>query len=193
MNYHALETPCRWRAGLLGDKPFYFNCADCGAHEPVIAGLIAPRGFDGSIASVAMLGSLKEMAHDKPGLRPAIFCAPCLAERLAGRPARAWNPPPPESWPHLKHHDILGKSLAFRRCMIDEQFGPFRSAHEFRAELERRVARVIQRHLENGGSVIEARRTEWRVSIHRAAEETAAHVANRVVGFGWSLALNKAA
>jgi hypothetical protein len=40
--HHTLITPKKWKAGQVGEgetgKPFYFDCCECGAKEPVIYG-----------------------------------------------------------------------------------------------------------------------------------------------------------
>ncbi len=78
MMYYAVEPPTKWHAGFTGSKPnqvpIYFSCADCGAKEPEIAGIISS---DGSYNGIGLLGEL-----DGCNLRPAMFCAPCYAKRI---------------------------------------------------------------------------------------------------------------
>lgn len=75
--FWALSTPAKWQAGSVGVErtPIYFACADCRTPEAVIAGIIST---DGTYLGVGVLGDL-----DRCNLRPAMFCGPCYANRLA--------------------------------------------------------------------------------------------------------------
>lgn len=75
MIYWSLEPPARWKAGLAGAETLYFDCADCGAKDPEIAGILSS---DGTYQGIGLLGELHGC-----NLRPAMFCAPCFAARLA--------------------------------------------------------------------------------------------------------------
>ncbi len=80
-NYYELIVPQKWCAGTIGTgpdaKPFYFDCADCGEKEAVIAGYLATQP---DFLHIAIM--------DKgPGdQRPALFCRTCLDQRLAANP-----------------------------------------------------------------------------------------------------------
>jgi len=83
----SIEPPTQWRAGTVGrDRtPFYFNCADCGAKEPPIAGFI---GTGPTFADIGVLPAGPDGCFRKV----AMFCGPCFAKRqeaaeLAGSPA----------------------------------------------------------------------------------------------------------
>lgn len=73
-----LLTPIQWRAGYSGAdrKPFYFDCADCGAKEP----------FIGSFLSFTAAPDFKEIVLFRaPGdafVKLALFCVPCTEKRL---------------------------------------------------------------------------------------------------------------
>ena len=73
--YWSVEPPTKWQAGSVGAerKPFYFDCADCGAKEPPIAGIISTDGtFNG-------IGLIK--TENSPFVKAAMFCAPCFEKR----------------------------------------------------------------------------------------------------------------
>lgn len=76
MQCWSLDPPAQWKAGSVGAerKPFYFDCADCGAKEPPIAGIIST---DGTFSGIGLL------AGNTPFVKPAMFCAPCFAKRLS--------------------------------------------------------------------------------------------------------------
>lgn len=80
--YYTVEPPTKWQAGTNGasETPFYFDCADCGAEEPEIAGVIAPSDLDHAprfmdLAVIPVDGG--------PMVRAAMFCSACYSERLA--------------------------------------------------------------------------------------------------------------
>jgi hypothetical protein len=79
MMYYSLEPPTKWQAGISApgtpnEQTFYFDCADCGAKEPDIAGILSSDGtFSG-------MGILK--VEGSAFFNPAMFCAPCFAKRL---------------------------------------------------------------------------------------------------------------
>ncbi len=76
MQYWTLNPPAQWKAGNVGAArtPFYFNCADCGAKEPPIAGIIST---DGTFAGIGLLKSA-----DSIFVKTAMFCSPCYAKRI---------------------------------------------------------------------------------------------------------------
>ena len=77
--YWSLEPPARWKAGTAGTETLYFDCADCGAKDPEVAGILSS---DGTYQGIALLGKIEGC-----NLRPAMFCATCFAARLAaGQP-----------------------------------------------------------------------------------------------------------
>lgn len=82
MRYLALEPPTQWRAGFAGEgqnrRPFLFDCADCDAREPKIAGIAATG------PSYEQLGILTDGPR---GSRHAMFCETCFARRTAQFPA----------------------------------------------------------------------------------------------------------
>lgn len=80
-SYFDVEPPTKWQAGTSGasEVPFYFDCADCGAEEPEIAGVIAPSDLDHAprftdLAVIPVDGG--------PMVRAAMFCSACYAVRL---------------------------------------------------------------------------------------------------------------
>jgi hypothetical protein len=79
MMFFSVTPPTKWKAGSTGtppnDKPIYFSCADCDAKDAEIAGIISS---DGTYNGIGLLGEIQKM-----NLRPAMFCAPCYAKRLA--------------------------------------------------------------------------------------------------------------
>lgn len=74
----SVEPPARWQAGLVGAdrKPFYFDCADCGASEAPIAGFI---GTGPTFAEIGVIPAGPDGFFKKP----AMFCATCYASRRA--------------------------------------------------------------------------------------------------------------
>ena len=78
MTYWTLEPPAQWRAGFTGTEPnkvpFYFDCADCSAKEPPIAGILSTDGTFSGIGLIRTPGDIF--------VKTAMFCAPCLATRL---------------------------------------------------------------------------------------------------------------
>jgi hypothetical protein len=77
--YYSLTPPAQWKAGSVGtpphDTPFYFNCADCDAKEPPIAGILST---DGTFTGLALL-----RGPDTVFVKPAMFCANCFEKRIA--------------------------------------------------------------------------------------------------------------
>jgi hypothetical protein len=69
MMYFQLEPPARWQAGTTGEdhRPIYFDCADCGAREPEIAGFL---GRSPDYHGIAVLRPEGEVIG-----RLALFCA----------------------------------------------------------------------------------------------------------------------
>lgn len=69
---YTLNPPQQWRAGFAGSgatrEPIFFDCAECGAKAPPIA------GFLGTGPTFAEVASLK---GDGPFLRKAMYCATC--------------------------------------------------------------------------------------------------------------------
>ena len=74
--YWSLEPPARWKAGTAGTETLYFDCA---AKDPEVAGILSS---DGTYQGIGLLGKVEGC-----NLRPAMFCAPCYAVRLAAGPA----------------------------------------------------------------------------------------------------------
>ncbi len=79
--YYQLTPPKQWQAGSVGDKPFYFDCADCGAKEPPIAGILAsvPEGPVPRQVGYDQVGILTDGPR---GPRNAMFCQPCFEKRI---------------------------------------------------------------------------------------------------------------
>lgn len=81
MTFYELDPPARWQAGTTGEdhRPIYFDCADCGAHEPEIAGFL---GSSPTYQGVAVF-------REKDGIvgKLALFCAPCFAKRTGAERA----------------------------------------------------------------------------------------------------------
>jgi hypothetical protein len=194
--FYELNPPAKWEAASTGSgerrKPIYFSCGDCGAREPEIAAYI---GWGTSFFDVAIIPSETSPFH-----RPAMFCAACYEERKNGRPPRPWNPPPAESWPELEHRNIVKDCYRWRWKSFAANFqvigwNSFRGEHQHRKRLEGLLVKVLSRHLEKGGSVIEGQRTEWTVAkgnfvdSYNTPDYIAKHIANRVIGFGWTVAL----
>jgi hypothetical protein len=79
MQYWTVEPPRQWRAGAVGTDanhtPFYFDCADCGAKEPPIAGIAST---DGTFAGIGIIHTVGQ----EPFVKPAMFCASCFAKRI---------------------------------------------------------------------------------------------------------------
>ena len=73
MHLFEVDPPTKWRAGRAGDRELFFDCADCGAQAPPIAGMI---GSAPNFLGVGLLGD-----PEKNTLRPAMFCTPCFAAR----------------------------------------------------------------------------------------------------------------
>ncbi|PWU21762.1 MAG: hypothetical protein C5B50_00990 [Verrucomicrobia bacterium] len=75
--YFELCPPQKWRAGFFDEaqtKLFFFDCADCDAKEPEIAGIL---GTGGTYERIAVLTDSRKRNT------LAMFCAPCFAKRLA--------------------------------------------------------------------------------------------------------------
>lgn len=74
-----LVEPKQWQAGSIGSepnmKPFFFDCADCEAKEPVIKGFLTTTpepAFE------------KIVCYQRGYLfKLALFCWPCFDKRLA--------------------------------------------------------------------------------------------------------------
>ena len=75
MQYFSLTPPVKWRAGFVGEAktPFYFDCADCGAKEPEIAGCIGTGPALEQVAVLATTGSAI--------VKTAMFCKSCFEKR----------------------------------------------------------------------------------------------------------------
>lgn len=58
-----LTPPSKWRAGWIGVKEFYFDCAECNKSEPEIKGVL---GTGPTYERVAIYKR-----------NPAMFCADC--------------------------------------------------------------------------------------------------------------------
>lgn len=86
MMYYSLVPPVKWKAGTSAPNTpnevvFYFDCADCGAKEPEIAGILSS---DGTFLGMAVL-----KIEGSSFFNPAMFCAACYQARLAPPEARA--------------------------------------------------------------------------------------------------------
>mgnify|MGYP000995196074 CR=1 FL=1 len=79
-SYYNVEPPTKWQAGTSGEArvPFYFDCADCGADEPEIAGVIAPSDLD----HAPTFQDVGIMRLENGLFKSAMFCQTCYAERL---------------------------------------------------------------------------------------------------------------
>lgn len=80
MNYYQLNPPVQWQAAVAGpgtptETVLYFDCADCGAKAPEIA------GFAGSGPTFSQIAVIP--VKDSAFVNPAMFCAPCFSKRLA--------------------------------------------------------------------------------------------------------------
>ncbi len=86
--YWSLEPPAQWKAGSVGAErtPFYFDCADCGAKEPPIAGILSTDGTFNGIGLLKIDGSIL--------VKTAMFCATCYAKRITPRPENLDNHEP---------------------------------------------------------------------------------------------------
>lgn len=84
---YTLNPPRQWRAGFAGRNrdPFYFDCAQCGAKAPEIAGFIGTGPTFDEVAS---------MRGDGPFLRKAMFCRACTDTLLAKQTAVPSSLPP---------------------------------------------------------------------------------------------------
>jgi hypothetical protein len=77
--YYAstLIEPKQWRAGYEGkdQKPFYFNCCKCGAHEPKIAGFYTaqPNTDFTSILTIKKPDGFYSLA---------LYCEPCWKKQM---------------------------------------------------------------------------------------------------------------
>lgn len=80
-SYYDVNPPTRWQAGTVGaaEQPFYFDCADCGADEPEIAGVIAPDGLDHAPRFLDV-GLFR--VDGGPMVKAAMFCSACYARRV---------------------------------------------------------------------------------------------------------------
>jgi len=79
-SYFDVTPPTRWQAGTTGasEVPFYFDCADCGAEEPEIAGVIAPSDLD----HAPRFNDVGIMRLENGLFKSAMFCSACYAVRL---------------------------------------------------------------------------------------------------------------
>ncbi len=80
MMYYELVPPTQWKAGTVApgtpnEQVFYFDCADCGAKEPEIAGILSSDG------TFLGMGILK--VEGSSFFNPAMFCAPCFKKRIS--------------------------------------------------------------------------------------------------------------
>ena len=79
MTYWSVDPPTRWQAavsapGTPSETIHYFDCADCGAEDSLIAGILSS---DGTYLGIGLLGS------SIGDYRPAMFCQTCYDKRLA--------------------------------------------------------------------------------------------------------------
>ena len=79
--YYDVTPPTRWQAGTVGadHKPFYFDCADCGAEEPEIAGFAGVAGLD----HAPTLDDVAAIRRDGGMYKLAMYCASCYARRVS--------------------------------------------------------------------------------------------------------------
>jgi hypothetical protein len=97
------------------------------------------------------------------------------------------------------HHPISAGTRSRVNAWQRRNLIHFREWDEWRDALERRLQKVLARHLARGGTVVEVfgrGETEWRVGtncfirpLKNCPCYIASHVARRVVGFGWKLQL----
>jgi hypothetical protein len=80
MQYWTLTPPAQWKAGTVGSgdtaRDFYFDCGDCGAKEPKIAGILSS---DGTFTGIGVLPG----KDGSPFVRTAMFCESCFTKRVA--------------------------------------------------------------------------------------------------------------
>jgi hypothetical protein len=78
--HHTLMTPKQWKAGQVGEgetgKPFYFDCCECGAKEPVI------YGFKSGSETPDFFKIL--VVEKFPGFHLAMYCQACW-EKVNGK------------------------------------------------------------------------------------------------------------
>jgi hypothetical protein len=70
-----LTPPVQWQAGFIGDTPFYFDCAGCGAKAPKIAGILATSPNPTYQDILIVHTGDKRYTWD---LARAMYCAECL-------------------------------------------------------------------------------------------------------------------
>ena len=70
----SLEPPAQWQAGTVGAdrRPFHFDCAQCGAKEPAIAGVLSQRPDQSHLGDIVLL-----RRGDDPFVKTAMFCGSC--------------------------------------------------------------------------------------------------------------------
>lgn len=79
---HTLIPPTQWRAGFVGSgdtaKPFFFDCCECGADEPPIAGVIALADQPVTLATIGV-----RPVDGGPMIKSAMYCESCWTKYLA--------------------------------------------------------------------------------------------------------------
>lgn len=78
MRAWTVDPPAKWKAGTSGkgETEFYFDCADCGAKEPEIAGIYST---DGTFKGIGLLPA----GDGSPFVKTAMWCSTCWPARLA--------------------------------------------------------------------------------------------------------------
>lgn len=80
--YFHVDPPAKWRAGFTGAgenaKPFYFHCCQCDK-DIEIAGVISTRPDRANFEDIGLV-----MVGSGPFVNPAMYCADCWREKLAG-------------------------------------------------------------------------------------------------------------
>jgi len=82
MNLYSITPPQKLRAGFIGEREFYFDCADCGASEPAIFGLIGEAVPTGHSDDFTVPYEKIGVICDSKGSRLALFCETCFNKRL---------------------------------------------------------------------------------------------------------------
>lgn len=73
--------PTQWRAGFVGDRPFFFGCAQCEEKDAEIAGCLSQ---DGTFRGVGIITKPATEGRPFPTHHPALFCRECWEKRKGG-------------------------------------------------------------------------------------------------------------
>ncbi|GIK40443.1 MAG: hypothetical protein BroJett011_42760 [Chloroflexota bacterium] len=65
--YLKLVTPQQFALGQCNGEPVYLDCADCGAQEPIIGGMLVDRAYQIALVSL----------ENGPS-KPAVYCQLCF-------------------------------------------------------------------------------------------------------------------